>query len=203
MTVIASSGRSPMEISVHVARTLDEVMQAYVIRGLVYVGEQECPYAEEFDGNDAVATHLVAYYCGEPAGTIRLRWFAEFAKLEHAAVRREHRRAGILRHLTEVAVDIAAHKGYRRIYATSQVDRLPVWTKLGFTAIDKPRFAFSDYQYVPIERLLEPAASPILHTSPDLVIIRPEGDWDRAGVLDHSAERLRCSDTLDTNAGNH
>jgi predicted GNAT family N-acyltransferase len=187
---IESLNDGALRISVRVARTFDEILQAYVIRGLVYVGEQGCPYGEEFDGNDAVATHLVAYYGSEPAGTLRLRWFAEFAKLERAAVRREHRRAGILRHLTETAVAIAMRKGYRRIYATSQVDRLPVWARLGFRPVDKPGFAFSDYHYIPVERILEPAASPILHTSPDLLIVRPEGDWDRPGVLDRSAERL-------------
>jgi predicted GNAT family N-acyltransferase len=164
-------------------------VQAYVIRGLVFVGEQECPYAEEFDGNDAVATHLVAYCGTEPAGTIRMRWFAEFAKLERAAVRREHRGRGVLRHLNEAAIAIASRKGYRCMYSTSQVDRLPIWLKLGFRPLDKPRFRFSDYEYIPIERVLEPAASPIRQTSPDLVIVRPEGDWDRPGVLDRSAER--------------
>lgn len=176
-------------VVVRIARTLDELVQAYVIRGLVFVGEQACPYAEEFDGNDAVATHLVAYVDDEPVGAIRIRWFAEFSKLEHAAVLKPFRRAGVLRHLTERAVEIARRKGYRLMYGTSQTERLPVWKSLGFVPADKPRFAFSDYDYIPVERVLEPSETPILPSSPDLIIIRPEGDWDRPGVLDHSAVR--------------
>lgn len=176
-------------ISVRVARTLDEIVQAFIIRGLVFVGEQECPYAEEFDGNDAVATHLLAHAGAEPAGTIRIRWFAEFAKLERAAVRREHRGLGIVRQLTDAAAAMAARKGYRRLYGTSQVDRLPIWQKLGFSVLDKPRFGFSDYQYIPIERILDPPAGVIVRASPDLVMDRPEGDWDRPGILDRSSER--------------
>ena|SRR6185437_3601311 len=176
-------------IVIRIARSLDELMHAYVIRGLVFVGEQACPYAEEFDGNDAVATHLVAYVGDEPVGAIRIRWFAEFSKLEHAAVIQPYRRAGVLRHLTEYAVALACRKGYRLMYGTSQTERLPVWTSLGFRVAEKPRFSFSDYSYIPVERILEPATDAILPSSPDLVIIRPEGDWDRPGILDRSVDR--------------
>jgi predicted GNAT family N-acyltransferase len=183
------TNNSPVGVVVRIARTFDELVQAYVIRALVFVGEQACPYAEEFDGNDAVATHLVAYVGDEPVGAIRIRWFAEFSKLEHAAVLKPFRRAGILRHLTERAVDIARRKGYRLMYGTSQTDRLPVWVSLGFKPANKPRFSFSDYHYIPVERVLEPSAIPILPSSSDLVIIRPEGDWDRPGILDRSITR--------------
>lgn len=189
MSVTETNGPHLPTVTVRIARSLDELMQAYVIRGLVFVGEQACPYAEEFDGNDAMATHLVAYAGAEPAGAIRIRWFAAFSKLEHAAVLKPYRRLGILRLLTEKAVEIAARKGYRLMYGTSQVDRLPVWTSLGFTRASKPQFSFSDYAYIPVERRIEPSAHPILPTSPDLVIIRPEGDWDLPGVLDRSVGR--------------
>jgi predicted GNAT family N-acyltransferase len=189
MPAIEAMRSNAPEVSVRVARSFDELVQAYVIRALVFVGEQACPYAEEFDGNDAVATHLVAYIGEEPVGAIRIRWFAEFSKLEHAAVLGPYRKVGVLRHLTERAVEIAVRKGYRLMYGTSQSERLPVWLSLGFTVVDKPRFSFSDYDYIPVARVLEPSGSPVLHTSSDLVIIRPEGDWDRPGVLDRSVER--------------
>lgn len=177
------------QISVRVARTLDELAQAFVIRGLVFVGEQACPYVEEFDGNDSVAMHLLASADNEPAGTMRIRWFADFAKMEHVAVRQEYRKAGVCRRLTETAVSIAARKGYRRLYSTAQIDKLTVWQKLGFRPVDKPRFSFSDYEYIPIERRFEPAGEPICSTMSDLVIIRPEGQWDEPGILDRSAGR--------------
>jgi len=39
-------------IKVDVARSLDEIMAALAVRNIVFVGEQCCPYDEEFDGND-------------------------------------------------------------------------------------------------------------------------------------------------------
>jgi predicted GNAT family N-acyltransferase len=74
-------------IAVSVARTLDDLMQAMAIRSVVYMGEQLCPYDEEFDGNDlAGATHLIARIGSQPVGVIRLRWFCDFAKLERLTV---------------------------------------------------------------------------------------------------------------------
>lgn len=189
MSITETNGPALPAITIRVARNLDELMQAYVIRGLVFVGEQACPYAEEFDGNDAVATHLVAYAGSEPVGAIRIRWFAEFSKLEHAAVLKLYRRLGILRLLTEKAVEIAARKGYRLMYGTSQVNRLPVWLSLGFSRADKPQFSFSHYDYILVERHIAPSTNPILPTSPDLIIIRPEGQWDEPGILDRSTSR--------------
>ena len=74
-------------VSVSVAHTLDDLMQVMAIRSVVYMGEQLCPYDEEFDGNDlAGATHLIARIGSQPVGVIRLRWFCDFAKLERLTV---------------------------------------------------------------------------------------------------------------------
>ena len=32
-----------------VARTLEDLMQVMMVRSLVYIGEQQCPYGEEYD----------------------------------------------------------------------------------------------------------------------------------------------------------
>ena len=49
------------DISVKVAWSIEEMMQAFAIRSAVFMADQNCPYAEEFDGNDFSATHVVAY----------------------------------------------------------------------------------------------------------------------------------------------
>ncbi len=49
------------------------------------------PYEEEFDGNDFSSTHLLGYVGDEPAGCLRIRYFASFAKIERLAVRHEFR----------------------------------------------------------------------------------------------------------------
>lgn len=179
----------PPEITIAVARAFDEMVQTFVLRGIVFIDEQACPYAEEFDGNDLAATHLLAKVDDEPAATIRVRWFADFAKLERAAVRREFRRLGLCRRLTDFAAAMAERKGYSRLYGTAQVGVLSHWRRMGFEPINKPSFSFSDHDYVPILRRLVPGPDALGELTPDLVLNRPEGDWDRPGVLDRSTLR--------------
>ena len=80
-------------IGITVARTFDDLMRVAAIRNSVYIGEQECPYDEEYDGNDLSATHLLAYIGDEPVGCLRLRFFADFAKFERVAIRKEYRKS--------------------------------------------------------------------------------------------------------------
>lgn len=182
---------SPL-LEVAVARTLDELMQVMAVRTLVYLGGQDCPYAEEFDGNDfAGSTHLLARVGAEPAGTMRVRWFAGFAKIERAAVLPMHRGGGASLVLMERALRLAADKGYRRVLAHGQVQLTGHWTRsAGFRVREtRGRFVFSDHEYVELERDLPERPGAINENSHPLVLNRPEGEWDRPGVLEGSVAR--------------
>jgi len=61
---------------VRIARGFDELLMVYSIRAAVYMAEQDCPFAEEFDGNDLCATQFIALFGDEPAGCLRARFFA-------------------------------------------------------------------------------------------------------------------------------
>ena len=63
-------------VTIKLASTSDELMQCYMLRAAVFMGEQHCPYWEEFDGNDYTASHIIVYVDGEPAASMRVRWFA-------------------------------------------------------------------------------------------------------------------------------
>ncbi|HEX3919269.1 MAG TPA: GNAT family N-acetyltransferase [Caulobacteraceae bacterium] len=179
-------------ISVSVAHTLDDLMQAMSIRSVVYMGEQLCPYDEEFDGNDlAGATHLIARIGRQPVGVIRLRWFCDFAKLERLTVLPTCRGGAVPRALLDAAFELAAKKGYRRIMGHTQVRLAPVLKRLGKVQVrsGRPSFTFSDHEYVETIRELTPPDDAVTIDSDPLVMLRPEGAWDRPGVLDHSAAR--------------
>ncbi|MBV9994674.1 MAG: GNAT family N-acetyltransferase [Caulobacteraceae bacterium] len=179
-------------VNVSVARSLDDLMQVMSIRSVVYMGEQTCPYREEFDGNDfAGATHLIARIGSEPVGVVRLRWFCDFAKLERLTVLEAYRGPMVPRALIDAACKLAGRKGYRRIMGHTQVRLVPVLVRLGGGRVrkDRPGFSFSDHEYVETMRDLEPPEDAISIDSDPLVLIRPEGEWDRPGVLDRSALR--------------
>lgn len=177
-------------VEVSVARDMNDLMRVFAIRSMVYMSEQFCPYEEEFDGNDLCATHLLARINGEPVGTLRLRWFAGFAKYERAAVRSESRGAGVAVALFEYANNLARRRGYGRVLVHMQARLVPFWRPFGFKPRrDRSRFVFSDHEYVEGEAWLEPHPDPIGIDSPALQINRPEGLWDDPGPHDRSAGR--------------
>ncbi|MEX2128015.1 MAG: GNAT family N-acetyltransferase [Xanthobacteraceae bacterium] len=178
------------EFAVTVAHSIDDVMQAMAIRSAVYMGEQECPYREEFDGNDFAASHLLGYVGDEPAGCMRLRFFADFAKIERLAVRREFRHMGLASKIVQAGIDLCRVKGYQRFYAHSQSRLVGFWRRFGFHPLEgRQEFVFSDFDYV--EVVLDVSRSPhaiSIGTDP-YVTIRPEGRWHAPGILERSAAR--------------
>jgi len=188
--IVAAPGANTRHLTVSVARTLDDFMHVMAVRTLVYMGEQACPFDEEYDGNDfAGSTHLILRCHGEPVGVVRLRWFAEFAKLERLAIRQEYRGGPGLLMLAREAFALSARKGYRRLMGHAQQRVIPFWRRYfnGRLRADRPKFSFSEHDYTELEFDLHPPPDAISIDSDPLVLIRPEGEWDRPGILDHSA----------------
>jgi predicted GNAT family N-acyltransferase len=178
------------ELRVTVARTIEDLMRVMSVRSAVYIAEQDCPYEEEFDGNDFSATHLLGYVGGEPAGCMRIRYFADFAKVERLAVRKEFRSAGLAPHLVRTSVELCEMKGYQRLYVHSQKRLVKFWTKCGFKTFEGGQeLIFSDFDYV--EMILDTKRHPqtISIGMDPYVIIRPEGDWHSPGILERSKGR--------------
>jgi len=183
-------GNTPDPLSIRVARSMEDIARVIAIRSAVYMSEQSCPFTEEFDGNDFSATHLICHWKGEPIGCMRIRYFADFAKLERLAVTVKHRHAGIAGRIVDAAVDLCRLKGYRILYAHAQKRLLSFWEKRGFSQMPSAReFVFSDFDYVEVK--LETAKHPqsITLEADPYIIIRPEGLWDQPGVLESSSSR--------------
>jgi predicted GNAT family N-acyltransferase len=181
-------GANQREIGVTVARTFEDMMRVAAIRNVVYMGEQECPYYEEYDGNDLSATHLLAYMGDEPIGCLRLRFFADFAKLERLAIRKEFRKSRAAFQLVRAAFKFCQKKGYGRIYAHSQTRLVDFWKRFGFHVLEDGKgFVFSGYDYVEVIADIERDASAVSIGNDPYLIIRPEGRWHMPGVLELSA----------------
>jgi predicted GNAT family N-acyltransferase len=179
-------------VTVEVVRSMDEMARVIAIRGAIYMGEQSCPFEEEFDGNDFSATHLICHKDGEPVGCMRIRYFAGFAKLERLAVRHEGRGSGLAGRILDAAVDLCRKKGYGTLYAHSQKRFLKVWESRGFRLMGGRELVFSDFDYVEVKLETEKHPQSITLDDDPYVIIRPEGRWDKPGILEKSASRGVC-----------
>lgn len=176
-------------VTVEVVRSMDEMARVIAIRGAIYMGEQRCPFEEEFDGNDFTATHLICHKDREPVGCIRIRYFADFAKLERLAVRHEGRGSGLAGRILDAAIELCRKKGYSVLYAHSQKRFLKVWEQRGFRRMGARELVFSDFDYVEVKLETQKHPQSIKLSDDPYVIIRPEGRWDTPGILERSASR--------------
>jgi predicted GNAT family N-acyltransferase len=170
-----------------VARTFEDMFQVLSIRSATYLAEQFCYHSEEFDGNDFCATHFLGTLNGDPAGCIRVRFFADFAKLERLAVRTEYRNSRMAFELVKTAIQHSRLKGYSKLYGHSRLDLVRFWRVFGFQEReDRAQFSFANIEYreLYLNADRDPRAM-TLETDP-MVLIRPEGAWDIPGPLDLS-----------------
>ena len=182
--------QSDHHAEVRIARGFDDLLMVYAVRSAVYIAEQECPFAEEFDGNDHCATHLIGFIKGEPAGCIRVRFFHDFVKFERLAVLKKFRKSSLAFELCRSAVDLARRKGFRRLYAHSREGLEGFYARFGATPMGSDRkLCFSGFNYTEMLLEMEPCHDAITLDSGGYVILRPEGDWDRPGILEISATR--------------
>ncbi len=178
---------------IRVAHRLDEIMQVISLRAIAYMHEQSCPYDEEIDGNDfAGATHLIARLNGEPVGCVRLRWFAQFFKVERVAVLPRYRKSGLGAALLDASFELGAQKGYGHALGHVEPSIVGLWQRAcGVNPRpERANLAFSDHEYVEVEKFI-PERPDAIHVNADpMILLRPEGEWDHPGVLDRSNERL-------------
>jgi predicted GNAT family N-acyltransferase len=178
------------ELRIEMVRDLNDYMKVVAIRSSVFLAEQDCPYDEEFDHNDLSASHLIAYLRNEPVATLRIRWFASFAKIERVCVMKHVRGGALVKLMIETAVEMIGRKGYRHVLGYIQKRLVPFWKQLGFHPRDgRDGFRFSDYEYVECFRELAARNDAICIDSDPYVVMRPEGEWDHASILDRSADR--------------
>ncbi len=176
-------------LTTKVVSSAEELMQVFAVRAAVYMAEQECPYEEEFDGNDYCGTHILGLVDGKPAGCVRIRWFAGFAKAERMTVLKPFRGTGIGDLIAKRAFEHVSRKGYRRYYVHAQRRLVRHWEKYGMRPTSNRIFNFSDHEYVAMVLELEPPEDAITEETDPMILLRPEDDFDHPGILERSAER--------------
>jgi predicted GNAT family N-acyltransferase len=115
-----------------VVNNLDDLVKAFVVRGIVFGGEQGVRYDLDRDGRDTAAVHILAEIDGEPAGAGRIRFLDGFAKLERIAVRQPYRGRGLGRRLTDFMISEARERGFTKCKLHAQVRLEKFYAAHGF-----------------------------------------------------------------------
>lgn len=179
-------GDRASDVNIKVVETEDERLKAMLVRAIVYMHEQKCPFNEEFDLNDHSATQIVGLSDdGEPLMTARIRFFNGFAKIERLAIRPECRGRGFAHRLLSFIFGIGRQKGYSRFYLHAQRRLQPFYEGHGFKPVGDA-FSFSDHDYVEMvmdEVVRWPQPSQQIGVHP-MALNRPENDFFSAGPLE-------------------
>ncbi|SDW77238.1 Predicted N-acyltransferase, GNAT family [Marininema mesophilum] len=188
------------KLNIRVVETEDDRIKSFLVRGIVYMHGQQCPYREEFDLNDHTATQIVGTVGDEPILTARIRYFGGFVKFERLGIREEYRGRGYGHNLIQFMMGLAEKKGYRRFYLHSQTRLESFYEQYGFKRVGDP-FMFSDHSYIEMVAggqgfASRPEIDKWIGTEP-LRLNRPEGNMDEPGPMEESLDRLK-EDSLNT-----
>jgi predicted GNAT family N-acyltransferase len=121
-------------IEVRPTRNANEVAAALALREEVFVGEQGVSLAEERDGLDDEALHLVVVDDGVVVGTCRLLVEGTTVKLGRMAVSRTRRGLGLARTLLTEAEGQARARGGERIELAAQLTAQALYDRAGYAA---------------------------------------------------------------------
>jgi GNAT superfamily N-acetyltransferase len=175
-------------IRVSICRNMEDLSIVFAIRASAYFTDEQHTFEKHFEGNDFSATHVIGWIGSEPVATLRIRYFAEFARIERIAVRPTHRRSRVAFKIVQAAFAFCRDKGYRRISGVARGEMVPFWSHFGGT-VNKGRepifiYGLEHYEmsieFPPVEAAVGPSSHP-------LVLLRPEGRWHQSGLLDRPA----------------
>jgi predicted GNAT family N-acyltransferase len=121
-------------IQVRPTRDQAEVAAALALREEVFCGEQGVSLAEERDGRDDEALHLVVVDDGVVVGTCRLLVEGTTVKLGRMAVSRTRRGLGLARALISEAEAQARVLGAQRIVLAAQISAQALYDRAGYDA---------------------------------------------------------------------
>ncbi len=122
-----------MSISYRIASTPEDVLKVMVVRGIVFIEEQNVDWEGEIDEFEDTSLHILGECDGQPVATGRLReveggWF----KLERIAVRPRWRGRGFARGMVRQLLDAAEERGATRLKMHAQVYLEDFYRDFGF-----------------------------------------------------------------------
>ncbi|QJB68560.1 GNAT family N-acetyltransferase [Parasphingorhabdus halotolerans] len=189
LIALPSKNDQPKRPLLEVRPVLDfnDFTKVIAVRSATYLAEQFCTFDEEFDGNDLCASQFLGTSDGDAAGTVRVRYFGDFCKVERLAVRKEYRKSKLAYKLVRAALDHARKKGVTKAYGHSRFDLVRFWRVFGFREIPgRPKFSFANVDYVEMEATLEPMLDRVRIGGDPMRTVRPEGKWEEIGPLELS-----------------
>ena len=122
-----------MITSVFISGT-EDLSEPFAIRREVFIDEQGCPEAEEYDEFDVQAMHLVVYIDEVPAATGRIWHDGKSLRIGRLAVKKKFRGQKIGDLALRLLIYKAFSSGAQTLEISAQTYIMPLYAKFGFKA---------------------------------------------------------------------
>lgn len=122
-------------MNVKIVESEEELQQAYDIRMIVFVEEQNVPPEEEIDDLEGSSIHFIGYDHENPVAASRLRFVEEYGKLERICVLKEARGKSFGKEIIQAMEKVVQEKGFKKAKLNAQTHAEGFYQKLGYHTI--------------------------------------------------------------------
>lgn len=121
------------DLSLRIATLEEDVLKVLVVRGIVFIEEQQVDWEGEIDEFEKSATHILGEVQGQPVATGRLRFFDDgWVKVERIAVRPRWRGRGYAKEIVIFMLEHARERGAKKFKMHAQVYLEDFYREFGF-----------------------------------------------------------------------
>jgi GNAT superfamily N-acetyltransferase len=142
-------------VRVSLVATERDLAAAMAVRSVVWLADPEQTFNVQFDPNVFGSSHVLAWVGDEPVGTLRIRWFAGFARFERMAIRPQFRSFKVFRALVGFSLDLCAAKGYAHVVGVSRPPGVSFWKRCGGEVIGDGPIIYNGMEVYPMRMMLK------------------------------------------------
>ena len=124
-------------MNVKIVENQRELEDAFTVRKIVFVEEQNVPLEEEIDQFEDEATHFVMYQEDAPAAAGRFRVVDGYGKVERICVMKEARKTGAGKAMMNAIESYALAQGLRKLKLNAQTQAIPFYAGLGYEVVSE------------------------------------------------------------------
>ncbi|EKN68811.1 GCN5-like N-acetyltransferase [Neobacillus bataviensis LMG 21833] len=114
-----------------------ELEDAFTVRKIVFVEEQNVPLEEEIDQYEDDATHFVMYQEDSPVAAGRFRVVDGYGKVERICVMKEARKTGAGKAIMNEIQSYALMQGLHKLKLNAQTHAIPFYAGLGYEVVSE------------------------------------------------------------------
>lgn len=124
-------------MTVKIVENQKELEDAYSVRKIVFVEEQNVHLEEEIDAYEDEAKHFVMYDEGSPIGAGRFRFVDGYGKVERICVLNKARKTGAGKTIMNAIENYARQKDIHKLKLNAQTHAIPFYAGLGYETVSE------------------------------------------------------------------